>query len=374
MKTQAERLKFLEMLVRELPESVYWKDTQGRYLGCNENMVKMSGYATVEEVIGKTDYDMSWRVIAPKLIENDQLVITSGQEQVFQEIAEDAMGQYRIMHTRKVPLKDDEGKVIGLLGVSTDVAGLNIPDNPAVTDRDATGIKILLAQDNELIQKVMAFHFKSWGYNLIDIVVDGAAALQKALLKKYDLIYLGLDFPDIQGAALAEQIRENQHSLNKNTAIIALAAYVDARIEKECIEAGMNLVLSKPLSESDVKKMIAEFILPKSTGPLVVDWALWRKRCGNHEDLVQQAWDITMRLLPEFKEQSTSALQTNDYAKLKEVVHKCYGGLKYCGLPSLEAAAKALEEAGSAGRYDGLETLHQNFITQIDAALQLKKE
>lgn len=46
-------------LVDAVPASIYWKDLDGKYLGCNEYMCKMIGCA-LNEVIGKTDYQMIW--------------------------------------------------------------------------------------------------------------------------------------------------------------------------------------------------------------------------------------------------------------------------------------------------------------------------
>lgn len=373
MSALTDRLHFLERLVRSLPEVVYWKDTEGRYQGCNENMVKIAGYNSIEEIIGKTDHEMAWRVIADKLMQNDKKVVTTGQEFVFQEIvSKDVNGQYRIMHSSKTPLRDEHGKIIGVLGVSTDVSAFDISDHLNAIKQDVLGNKILLIEDNELIQKVHSFQLKALGYDVIDIAADVDIGLQKTLMKKYDLIYLGINLTDRRDLAFMEQLRNNKQSPNQNAVVIAWSAFADLALEKECLAMGVNRVLFKPLSVNEMKSLILELQPNKSSESLVVDWTLWRKRCGNHEDLVQQAWDITMRMLPDFKAQSSAALQAKDYGKLDEVVHKCYGGLKYCGLPILEAATLALEQAVRGKRYNELDELHKKFIHEIDVALELK--
>ncbi|MBP9742559.1 MAG: hypothetical protein KBD37_04290 [Burkholderiales bacterium] len=47
-----------------IPASIYWKDKNGYYLGCNEYVVKMAGMSNKSDIIGKTDYELPWKTIA----------------------------------------------------------------------------------------------------------------------------------------------------------------------------------------------------------------------------------------------------------------------------------------------------------------------
>ncbi len=224
------------------------------------------------------------------------------------------------------------------------------------------GARVLLVEDNELVQKTTAFNLHSWGYGQVDIAGTGQDAIDKMFAQKYDLIYLDLGLPDISGQEVAKQVRKKPQSLNQDTLMVALTAHADKAIEEECKAVGINRVLLKPLLEKYVK-VVAQNKL--------VDWDLWKQRCGGHQDLMQQAFEITMRMLPEFKTKSTTAMQEKNYAELDNVVHKCYGGLKYCGLPLLETATRALESAIRTKQYAELDALHKDFIQQIDAAMTL---
>jgi len=108
-------------LVLLMPGSVYWKDINGVYLGCNRNMINMVGLSSADEIIGKTDYEMPWKEVASQLIENDKIVIKSGDVCSFQETGQLTDKSIVTMITNKIPLRNKRGKIIGILGVSIDI-------------------------------------------------------------------------------------------------------------------------------------------------------------------------------------------------------------------------------------------------------------
>ncbi|MFA6037019.1 MAG: PAS domain-containing protein [Legionellales bacterium] len=133
--SQEARLEFLERLVAELPECIYWKDTQGRYLGCNNNLVKLSGFSTMQELIGKTDREMAWNALAADIEQNDAQVMASGKEHLFHEAGTYKDGSYHVMLSRKAPFKNVQGDVIGLLAISTDIPA-HMLNNSSQTDEN----------------------------------------------------------------------------------------------------------------------------------------------------------------------------------------------------------------------------------------------
>ena len=116
---EEQRRKMLDSLIALMPGHVYWKNTQGQFLGCNETQAETVGL-TREEMIGKTDWEMPWHMIAPKLRQNDLEVMRT---KLPLTIDEDAVvdGVYCQYLSKKVPLVDGQNEVIGILGVSFDV-------------------------------------------------------------------------------------------------------------------------------------------------------------------------------------------------------------------------------------------------------------
>lgn len=110
----------LYSIIDTIDASIFWKDTAGRYLGCNRYMVEMSGFKHRSEVIGKKDNDMPWFKIADELKAIDELVLKYG---VFEgeETPLTASSRKKVFHTKKTILYDDNKRVIGIIGVSIDI-------------------------------------------------------------------------------------------------------------------------------------------------------------------------------------------------------------------------------------------------------------
>lgn len=230
-------------------------------------------------------------------------------------------------------------------------------------------IKILLVEDNELVQKATIFNFQSWGYDAIDIATTGESAIKYSLTKKYDLIYLDLGLPDMNGKEVAKGVRSNAASPNQTTPIIALTAHADEKVKQECATVQINKVLLKPLLEEDFRKNIAEFLSHTQSLP-VLDLLLWQKRSGDDELLAKETQQIIFQELPELKSKTSIALQEKDYAAFNALIQECYHELLYCGLPALESATALLVQAIQEKHTDQLQNLHQNFCHEIDRVLK----
>ena len=110
----------LKHILTNLPEHVYWKDNQGRYLGCNLAQAQDLNLSHCDEIIGKTDYDLSTKNKADQFWEVDNQVLSFGKTiEVEEEIIKN--GDSRIVISKKSPLYNELNQVIGLLGISFDI-------------------------------------------------------------------------------------------------------------------------------------------------------------------------------------------------------------------------------------------------------------
>ncbi|KTD40423.1 PAS domain-containing sensor histidine kinase [Legionella parisiensis] len=108
----------LASILKELPGSIYWKDKNGVYLGCNDIMLEMTG---MKSVIGKTDFDMPWAASAETIRNNDLKVMALNSSLELEETGTLANGQQAVVLTRKTPLRDEQGNVVGILGISLNI-------------------------------------------------------------------------------------------------------------------------------------------------------------------------------------------------------------------------------------------------------------
>lgn len=113
----------LQLVMNNIPQYVFWKDTSGIYLGCNENFARAAGVENRDSIVGKTDFDLAWRrEEAEAFRANDRKVVETGQPlHDIIELQLQANGGEAWMRTSKVPLLDENGNVIGILGTKEDV-------------------------------------------------------------------------------------------------------------------------------------------------------------------------------------------------------------------------------------------------------------
>lgn len=111
----------LRTLVATIPDLIWLKDPAGIYLSCNQHFEHFFG-ATEAEIVGKTDYDFVDKDLADLFRAKDRAAIeakqpTSNEEEVV--FADD--GRKAILHTIKTPMHDNNGQLIGILGISRDI-------------------------------------------------------------------------------------------------------------------------------------------------------------------------------------------------------------------------------------------------------------
>ena len=135
--------------------------------------------------------------------------------------------------------------------LSVEISGEQIVPTELVEAYDNTDYSILLAEDNEINQKVAIMLFKKLGLN-IDIAENGKVALEMIDKKEYDLIFMDFHMPELDGIETTKAIRE----LNIKTPIIAMTANAMIGDKEQCIEAGMNEYLSKPVKLEDLKGVL----------------------------------------------------------------------------------------------------------------------
>jgi len=116
--------ELLMHVINSVPARVFWKDKELRYLGCNQAFAQDAGFADVANVIGKRDQELGWAAQAELYGEDDRAVMRTGQAKPhYLEPQTTPDGRTIWMRTTKVPLRNLDGEVIGVLGVYEDFTG-----------------------------------------------------------------------------------------------------------------------------------------------------------------------------------------------------------------------------------------------------------
>jgi len=151
---QRERI-LLRTLIDLLPDAVYVKDTESRKILVNKAEVASMGFQTEAEALGKNDFDVYPPEIAAQFQADDLRVLRHG-ESVFdrEEISTGQDGRQRWLLTSKMPLRDEQGQIVGLVGV---------------------GHNITARKQAELALRQSEEHFRSLIENTSDIIAEVTA-------------------------------------------------------------------------------------------------------------------------------------------------------------------------------------------------------
>ncbi len=159
------------------------------------------------------------------------------------------------------------------------------PDGPATTPPAAlpkgaenstfatvnlNGMRILVAEDNQINQEVMADLLETMGAE-VEVVADGREALARVSSSElpFDLIFMDLQMPEMGGIEATRLLRR-EHSVS-DLPIVALTANVREQAREDCFAVGMNDFLSKPVSHVDLQRLVQKYanhrLMPPESHP-----------------------------------------------------------------------------------------------------------
>jgi two-component system, OmpR family, aerobic respiration control sensor histidine kinase ArcB len=115
----------IEFILKNSAGNLYWKDRKGRYCGANQAYIDLMGSLVNGKFIGKTDLEIFSSVMTKEkieiLIQTDQRIMETGVEEHLREEGINAKGEIAYYVTKKIPLRDINGKVSGIMGTSIDI-------------------------------------------------------------------------------------------------------------------------------------------------------------------------------------------------------------------------------------------------------------
>ena len=118
-----ESQEMLKLVTENIPQAIFWKDVDSRYMGCNKTFASHAGISSPEEIIGKRDRDLAWRKEEAEFFEEIDKRVIENDKPEYHIITPQlhADGKDAWVDMNKIPLHDDTGGVVGLLGTYEDI-------------------------------------------------------------------------------------------------------------------------------------------------------------------------------------------------------------------------------------------------------------
>lgn len=145
--------QLLRALIDNIPDFIYIKDTQSRFVVANKHVADVMNAVTPENLIGKTDFDFYPKELAEKFFRDEQMIIRTGKPLI--NIEEDGLEHLQkrtVVATTKVPWVDSNGKILGVIGIGRDMTKFKeIEQRLLEQTTSLQEVNVLLEERNEHI-------------------------------------------------------------------------------------------------------------------------------------------------------------------------------------------------------------------------------
>lgn len=127
-------------------------------------------------------------------------------------------------------------------------------------EKEPNQIKVLLAEDHPVNQRVAKIMLERAGC-AVDTAEDGQKAVEAALVSTYQIIFMDIQMPIIDGFEATKAIRDHEKAAGGHRCIVAMTAHAMSEDKEKCLQAGMDDYLSKPIKEGEIRSIIQKWTI-----------------------------------------------------------------------------------------------------------------
>ncbi len=229
------------------------------------------------------------------------------------------------------------------------------------TESNRRPLRVLLAEDNPVNQKLAVRLLEREGHSVI-VAGSGLEAVAALAAGEFDVVLMDVQMPRMGGLEATGRIRERENQTGRRIPIIALTANAMKGDREECIAAGMDGYISKPVQPSALFAAIDALVRPgvsprssaippspgaRSTSPLDRDALL--ANLGGDRDLLAEIAGLFLKSYPNLVLEMRGAVTRNDATALASAAHALKGSVALFGVSSATDAAQRLETSARSG-------------------------
>ncbi len=242
--------------------------------------------------------------------------------------------------------------------------------------------RILIAEDNLVNQKVACRTLEKLGYR-VDVAADGRAAVNGWKTGRYDLILMDCQMPVMDGYEATREIRSLETS-EKHIPIVALTAHAMRGADAQCLAAGMDAYISKPIDRDLLEACLDRFLngsAPNQTDTAViatvvagddappVDWDNLLRASDGDEELARELVALFIDSGHRSMSEIIDALNSGDFKQIGDKAHEIKGASANLQAIAASAAAARLESAARRGDADQTPELIDDLHRELSRAV-----
>ena len=267
---------------------------------------------------------------------------------------------------RQSPLHDC---LVTLLGVAEE-AGAHplITRHTLAESRSARRARILLAEDNEVNQKLAVAVLEKFGYR-VEVVVDGREAVSAVARGGYDLVLMDCQMPELDGYAAATEIRRRQNG-GPRIPIVAMTASAMQGERDRCLAAGMDDYVTKPIDRRRLQEVLDQWLgaavpeprsddVPVDSGA-ALDLSHLQSIVGHEPATIRSYLELFHQATGPLVADVGGAIQRRDAAAVARVAHTLRGSCGSIGALGMADVVGRLEDRSRSGEWDAIEELYRH--------------
>jgi PAS domain S-box-containing protein len=226
--------------------------------------------------------------------------------------------------------------------------------------------RVLVAEDNPTNQKLLVTLLRRRGYR-VATVGNGRQAVEQAARRSFDAIIMDVQMPEMGGLEAAAAIREHERSTGGHVPIVALTAHAMAGDREECLAAGMDGYVAKPLRPDELFAALDALLEPPAAagaplpGPAApapsVDRAALLAGFGGNGALLGDVVDVFLTDAPILMARVQDAARARDAAALAAAAHAVKGTVGFFARGDAYDSARRLEQMARGGDLTGVDAL-----------------
>ncbi len=232
-------------------------------------------------------------------------------------------------------------------------------------DTHALPLRVLVVDDHPANLQLMQAWVRELGIEVC-VAENGADAISAAAASVFDLIFMDIQMPIMNGLEAAQAIRAQEHG-GQRVPIIALTAHALSSEREFWLRNGIDDYLSKPIDESQLHHILQQWTRYIGKPSSAIDWPEAERLAGGRRTLAEQLIKTLMDDIPLARAQLINASNTEDTQAWHRAVHRLLGACRYTGVPALRAALEAALALPNGG-WDA--HLQQRILQEMDALLE----
>ncbi len=255
-------------------------------------------------------------------------------------------------------------------------------------EKQLSGKKILLADDDEYNLMLSEAIFKDWGM-VYDFASNGLEALQKSEAEKYDILMFDIHMPGMNGQTLVRKIRQDSKNPNTEGNVLTMTANILKSDLKSYLVDGFNDFILKPYKEEELyNKLCAVLNIPvqkkrrkpmkkvttKNSGSLI-DLGELRNTAKGDEEFERKMIRSFIKNSTSYIREMKQSMETGNFVNVGELAHKMLGSFRFFKIETIVRNLEDIEEKClRTGNHREAASIAKTTIISIEELLSALKE